>query len=65
MNPDAAIRATVRVDPGDPRGTINRFVYGYNLEHLGRTVYRGLWAELLHNRKFAGVDPARHPRAEA
>ena len=65
MNPDAAIRATVRVDPGDPRGTINRFVYGSNLEHLGRTVYRGLWAELLHNRKFAGVDPARHPRAEA
>ena len=65
MNTDAANRATIRIDAQAPRGTINRFVYGSNLEHLGRTVYRGLWAELLQNRKFAGVDPARYPRKEA
>ncbi len=65
MNPEAAQQATIRIDATDGRGTINPFVYGSNLEHLGRTVYRGLWAELLHNRKFAGVDRARYPREEA
>jgi len=32
---------TVRAD--EPRGIINRNVYGQFAEHLGRGVYEGIW----------------------
>ncbi|MDQ8197746.1 alpha-L-arabinofuranosidase C-terminal domain-containing protein [Pelagicoccus enzymogenes] len=34
---------------GDP---INPFIYGQFIEHLGRCVYGGIWAEMLEDRKF-------------
>lgn len=43
---------TVRLDT-DKRGEdINPFIYGQFIEHLGRCIYGGIWAEMLEDRKF-------------
>ncbi len=31
---------------------INPFIYGQFVEHLGRCIYGGIWAEMLEDRKF-------------
>ena len=50
---DAADRepmVTLHADrTGEP---INPFVYGQFIEHLGRCIYGGIWAEMLEDRKF-------------
>lgn len=43
---------------------INPFIYGQFIEHLGRCIYGGIWAEMLEDRKFyfpvtAEYDPYR------
>jgi len=43
---------------------INPFIYGQFIEHLGRCIYGGIWAEMLEDRKFyfpitAGYKPYR------
>ena len=48
--------ATIRIDPARPIGAVHDHLYGANLEHIGRSVYQGHWAELLRNRKFLGHD---------
>jgi len=50
------LHAHIALDPGDPIGTVHDHLYGANLEHIGRSVYRGVWAEMLTLRKFAGHD---------
>jgi alpha-N-arabinofuranosidase len=43
---------TIKVDisaTGDP---INPYIYGQFIEHLGRCIYGGIWAEMLEDRKF-------------
>jgi alpha-N-arabinofuranosidase len=35
---------------------ITRYIYGQFIEHLGDTVNKGLWAEMLDDRKFFGPD---------
>ncbi len=38
---------------GDRSGApINPFIYGQFIEHLGRCIYGGIWAEMLEDRKF-------------
>ena len=34
---------------GEP---ISPYIYGQFIEHLGRCIYGGLWAEMLEDRKF-------------
>jgi hypothetical protein len=48
--------ATIRIDTARPLGAVHDHLYGANLEHIGRSVYQGHWAELLRNRKFLGHD---------
>jgi len=55
----AQIRAKLRVDPGTTLHSINPGIYGQFIEHFGRVVNGGVWAELLRNRKFYPVDPDR------
>ncbi len=46
----ARMAATVDVDKvGAP---ISKYLYGQFIEHLGRCIYDGLWAEMLQDRKF-------------
>ncbi len=46
------IDETIKVDlaaTGDP---INPYIYGQFIEHLGKCIYGGMWAEMLEDRKF-------------
>jgi alpha-L-arabinofuranosidase len=40
------------LDLGKVRPPISKYVYGQFIEHLGRCIYGGLWAEMLEDRKF-------------
>ena len=55
----AQIQAKLRVDPDTKLNSISPGIYGQFIEHFGRVVNGGVWAELLRNRKFYPVDPDR------
>jgi alpha-N-arabinofuranosidase len=42
----------IQVDAGAVGAPISPYVYGQFIEHLGRCIYGGLWAEMLEDRKF-------------
>ncbi len=42
----------VHIDPAATATPINPFIYGQFIEHLGRCIYGGIWAEMLEDRKF-------------
>ena len=48
--------AKLAIDLSVDRGAVHDHLYGANLEHIGRCIYQGHWAELLRNRKFLGHD---------
>ena len=52
------LQAQVRVHADRIIGTIDPRIYGHFIEHMGRCVYGGFWAEMLANRKFAGPGQA-------
>ncbi|MBN2579746.1 MAG: hypothetical protein JXB10_12220 [Pirellulales bacterium] len=50
---DAAVKtASVAVDAAQVGQPISKYVYGQFIEHLGRCIYGGIWAEMLQDRKF-------------
>jgi alpha-N-arabinofuranosidase len=51
----APLTASVRIDAGKKLNEINPLIYGQFIEHLGRCIYGGIWAEMLTNRKFTGA----------
>ena len=46
------IETTLTVDTTATLEPISPYVYGQFIEHLGRCIYGGLWAEMLEDRKF-------------
>jgi len=46
MNPQISLDAAKIGEP------ISKYVYGQFIEHLGRCIYGGIWAEMLDDRKF-------------
>ncbi len=65
--PAAARTVAVTIDAGQTGEPISKFVYGQFIEHLGRCIYGGIWAEMLEDRKFyfpvtADYDPYRGTR---
>ncbi len=51
----AALRAgtvDVKVDAAKTGAPISPYIYGQFIEHLGRCIYGGVWAEMLEDRKF-------------
>ena len=42
----------VTIDAGKTREPLSKYVYGQFIEHLGRCIYGGIWAEMLEDRKF-------------
>src|SRR5579862_11436 len=41
---------------------ISKYIYGQFIEHLGRCIYGGIWAEMLEDRKFYyPITPEYHP----
>jgi alpha-N-arabinofuranosidase len=42
----------VRIDAAKTGTPVSKYIYGQFIEHLGRCIYQGLWAEMLEDRKF-------------
>ncbi len=65
----AAVQAaSVTIDAGTKGEPISPFIYGQFIEHLGRCIYGGIWAEMLEDRKFyfpitSEYDPYRGTRS--
>src|SRR5512133_4181805 len=47
-----AFAAPVTVDTTKNGAPISKYIYGQFIEHLGRCIYGGIWAEMLEDRKF-------------
>lgn len=45
-------KSTVTIDAGKTGEPISKYIYGQFIEHLGRCIYGGIWAEMLEDRKF-------------
>lgn len=42
----------VHIDAAQQGTPISKYIYGQFIEHLGRCIYGGIWAEMLEDRKF-------------
>jgi len=40
------------IDAADKKEPLSKYIYGQFIEHLGRCIYGGIWAEMLEDRKF-------------
>jgi alpha-N-arabinofuranosidase len=49
---DAPAPARITVEAGRTGAPISKYIYGQFIEHLGRCIYGGIWAEMLEDRKF-------------
>ncbi|MCP5110191.1 MAG: alpha-N-arabinofuranosidase, partial [bacterium] len=47
-----AMSADVTIDATKTGQPISPYIYGQFIEHLGRCIYGGIWAEMLEDRKF-------------
>jgi len=45
-------RPAVTIDGGRTAAPLSKYIYGQFIEHLGRSIYQGIWAEMLEDRKF-------------
>ena len=52
----AQVQAELEVNINAPLHTINPGIFGQFIEHFGRVIEHGVWAELLQNRKFYPFD---------
>ncbi len=50
--------AEVSIDVSKTREPISPYIYGQFIEHLGRCIYGGIWAQMLEDRKFYFPVPA-------
>jgi len=46
------VKPSITIDLAKTREPISKFIYGQFIEHLGRCIYGGIWAEMLEDRKF-------------
>jgi alpha-L-arabinofuranosidase len=42
----------VQIDPSKTAEPISKYIYGQFMEHLGKSIYGGAWAEMVNDRKF-------------
>ena len=45
-------KPSIAIDAGKTGEPISKYIYGQFIEHLGRCIDGGIWAEMLHDRKF-------------
>ena len=43
---------TIKIDTDQTKEPISKYIYGQFIEHVGRGIYGGIWAEMLEDRKF-------------
>jgi alpha-N-arabinofuranosidase len=58
VEPAKPAAPAVTIDAASLRAPMSKYIYGQFIEHLGRCIYGGIWAEMLEDRKFF------HPVAE-
>jgi len=46
------LNPTLAIDASQTSAPMNPYIYGQFIEHLGRCIYGGIWAEMLEDRKF-------------
>lgn len=46
------LKPTITIDAGKTREAMPDLIFGQFIEHLGRSIYGGIWAEMLEDRKF-------------
>jgi len=66
----ASGKKSVEIDASKTKEPVSKYIYGQFIEHLGRCIYGGIWAEMLEDRKFwypvtANYDPYKGTRAVA
>lgn len=49
---EAQSPSTITIDPIPTAEPMSPYIYGQFIEHLGRCIYGGIWAEMLDDRKF-------------
>ena len=59
--PAAPAPSVITIDASQTGPAINPHIYGQFIEHLGRCIYGGIWAEMLEDRKFYFSVPATQP----
>jgi alpha-L-arabinofuranosidase len=42
----------IKIDVNQTNAPIEKYIYGQFIEHLGKCIYGGIWAEMLEDRKF-------------
>jgi alpha-L-arabinofuranosidase len=52
LTTSAGFAVDLKLDVTKTNAPINPFIYGQFIEHLGRCIYGGIWAEMLEDRKF-------------
>ncbi|MFZ2148070.1 MAG: beta-L-arabinofuranosidase domain-containing protein [Sedimentisphaerales bacterium] len=50
--PRGGMNPAVKIDASKTAEPISKYIYGQFIEHLGRCIYGGIWAEMLEDRKF-------------
>lgn len=50
--PSEEMLTRVEIDASKTKEPISKYIYGQFIEHLGRCIYGGIWAEMLEDRKF-------------
>jgi alpha-N-arabinofuranosidase len=45
-------RPKIVIDADKTGKPVSKYIYGQFIEHLGRCIYQGIWAEMLEDRKF-------------
>ncbi len=49
---DQSLTPSATIDVSKTGPPISKYIYGQFIEHLGRCIYGGIWAEMLEDRKF-------------
>lgn len=58
----ATLEVTANIDAAKTGVPVSKYIYGQFIEHLGRCIYGGIWAEMLEDRKFYyAVDDKESP----
>ncbi|MBN2138117.1 MAG: glycoside hydrolase family 127 protein [Sedimentisphaerales bacterium] len=47
-----SVETSLQIDAAKTGEPVSKYIYGQFIEHLGRCIYGGIWAEMLEDRKF-------------
>ncbi len=54
------IKTSVKIDLSATKEPMSEYIYGQFIEHLGRCIYGGIWAEMIEDRKFWYTPGEKH-----